>query len=413
MVTESAADRPGRARLALILGSLSAFGPMSIDLYLPALPQLTGDFGISEVAAQLTLTACLAGLALGQLLAGPCSDALGRRWPLLAGLLCYAVASAGCALAPNAGVLTGLRLVQGLAGAAGLVIARAAARDLFSGVQLARFLSLLALVMGLAPVLAPSLGGQLMRVLPWQGLFWLLACWGLLLLVSVALGLPETLPRHARRGGGLRAVARVMGELLAQHRFVGCALSAGLTFAAMFCYISGSPFVLQQLYRLSPQSFALAFGVNALGIALLSQLNRVLLRRFATSALLVSGLCVGVLGGLWLLVSTPLHLGLPALLVGLFLVVSSVGLVMPNATALALAGRPEQAGSASALLGVMQFSFGALAAPLVGATGSGSALPMAALMCGLTLAGLLAYLVLARPRVPAAPDTRPVGQADL
>lgn len=387
-----------RLRLALILGSLTTFAPMSIDLYLPAFPELTRHFRVGQVSIQLTLTTCLAGLAVGQLLAGPCSDAMGRRRPLLIGLAVYVVASVGCALAPSAAALTGLRLVQGLAGAAGVVIARAVVRDLYSGLALARFFSLLMLVNGLAPILAPLIGSQLIRVVPWQGLFVALAAYGVLLLVGAGFGLPETLPPPARRRGGLRATGRVMRELLADRRFVGYTVASGLVFAAMFSYIAGSPFVLQQIYGLSPQIYGVAFGVNALGIVALGHLNGLLLRRLSPLRLLTAGLVVAALGGVGLITAVLSGLGLPAILLTLFAVVASVGLVLPNSTALALSGRPEQAGSASALLGVLQFLLSAVAAPLVGAFGVDTAVPMAALMCGLTLGGLTTFALLCRPR---------------
>jgi DHA1 family bicyclomycin/chloramphenicol resistance-like MFS transporter len=399
-----------RVRLAVILGSLTALGPMSIDMYLPALPRLTERFDATESAVQLTLTACLAGLALGQLVAGPLSDSLGRRRPLVVGLALYVAASVGCALAPTAEVLTGARLVQGLAGAAGVVIARAVARDLFSGPALARFFSMLILVNGLAPILAPVIGSQLMRVLPWQGVFLTPAGYGVLVLLGSRFGLPETLPAPARSTGGWRATRSVMGQLLVDRRFIGYAVAPGLLFAAMFSYISGSPFVLQQVYWLSPQQFGLAFGLNALGILAFGQLNGLLLRWVEPRRLLLSGLLLAVAGASGLLLAVRAGLGLPVVLAALFAVVSSVGLVMPNSTALALSWLPpERAGSASALLGVLQFAFGAVAAPLVGAAGAGSAMPMAVLMCGLTVSGLLAFGLFTPRRTARVPEPAGTG----
>ncbi|MBV9141657.1 MAG: multidrug effflux MFS transporter [Pseudonocardiales bacterium] len=388
-----------RLRLALILGSLTAFAPMSIDLYLPAFPKLTQHFGIGQASVQLTLTACLAGLALGQLLAGPCSDAMGRRRPLLIGLTVYVAASVGCALAPSVAALTWLRLVQGLAVAAGLVIVRAIVRDLYSGVALARFFSLLMLFNGLAPILAPLIGSQLIQVMPWQGLFAVLAAYGVLLLIGAGFGLPETLPPPTRCRGGLHATGRVMRELLADRRFIGYALASGLVFAALFSYIAGSPFVLQQIYGLSPQLYGVAFGVNALGIAALGQLNGLLVRRLPPRRLLAAGVVLAAFGGVGLITAVLAGLGLPTVLSALFAVVASTGLVLPNATALILSGRPEQAGTASALLGVLQYLFGAVAAPLVGAFGAGTAVPMATLICGLTLGGLAVFALLTANRV--------------
>lgn len=396
---------PSRLRSALVLGSLTALGPLSIDMYLPALPQLTVRFEASEAAVQLTLTACLAGLGLGQLLLGPLSDAFGRRRPLVAGLAVYVAASLACALAPSVQILTAARLAQGFAGAAGVVIARAVVRDLYSGPALARFFSMLMLVNGMAPVLAPVIGGQLLRVVPRPGVFVTLAAYGVLVTLGAGLGLPETLPRTVRRPGGLRRTGRVMGRLLSDRRFVGYAAAQGLLFAAMFAYIAGSPFVLQQVYRLTAQQFGLVFGMNALGIMALGQLSGRLAHRVAPRRLLLAGLLVAVTGGAALVATSVAGLPLPAVLPGLFLVVASVGLVMPNATALAMSGHPGQAGSASALLGVMQFALGAAAAPLVGAAGTVTAVPMALLMLSLAVAALLAFALLTRAGKAARSET--------
>src|SRR5947207_6999129 len=238
---------------------------MSIDMYLPAFPALARDFHATEAQVQLTLTACFAGLALGQLLYGPVSDALGRRRPLYVGLVSYAAASALCAVAPNVAVLTGLRLVQGLGGAAGIVIARAVVRDLYSGLAAARFFSLLMLVNGLAPMLAPLLGAEVLRFSSWPTVFWLLCGYGLVLLLGVVLVLPETLPAQRRRRGGLRDTAHTFREIARDRTFLGYALAGGLVFAAMFAYIAGSSFVTQDIYGVSPQAFGVIFGVNALG----------------------------------------------------------------------------------------------------------------------------------------------------
>src|SRR6266702_6980044 len=262
-----------RLALIIVLGALTAFGPMSIDMYLPAFPALTRHFHATEAQVQLTLTACLAGLALGQLLYGPVSDALGRRRPLYAGLAAYAAASALCVVAPSVTVLTGLRLVQGLGGAAGIVIARAVVRDLYSGVAAARFFSLLMLVTGLAPMLAPILGGLLLRFTSWRGVFIILAIIGTLLLLSAATSLGETLPPERRQSGGIRITLATFYRLLTNRSFIGYALPCGLAFAAMFAYISGSPFVLQTSYGISPQLFSIIFGTNAFGLVTAGLVN--------------------------------------------------------------------------------------------------------------------------------------------
>jgi DHA1 family bicyclomycin/chloramphenicol resistance-like MFS transporter len=406
---------PGRhsprrpARLIFILGALTAFGPLSIDMYLPGLPDLAATLDAPAWAAQLTLTACLAGLALGQIVAGPLSDRLGRRAPLLAGVSAYAGASLLCALAPSVYALVGLRFVQGLAGAAGIVIARAVVRDMYTGREAARFFSMLMLVNGAAPILAPVLGGQVLEVTSWRGVFVVLAAIGVLLAAAAALGLPETLDAARRHPGGVGATLRTFGRLLADRGFLGHALACGLSFGAMFAYIAGSPFVLQEIYGASPQLFSVMFAANALGIVAASQLNRVLIGRFEPRAIMVAALGVQALAGVTLLVAVAVGTGVWPVVVLLFAVVSSLGLVMPNATALALADHPDVAGSASGLLGVMQFIVGATTAPLVGVAGTDTALPMAMLIAALGVGGVLAATVLAGGgRVPAARTVRTV-----
>ncbi|MGW1678160.1 Bcr/CflA family multidrug efflux MFS transporter [Saccharopolyspora sp. NPDC002376] len=389
-------SEPNRTKYVLILGGLSAFGPLSIDMYLPAFPEIAAELGTGASQVQLSLTACTLGLALGQLVAGPLSDTYGRRRPLLVGLVVFTLASLLCAIAPSAYALAGLRLVQGLGGAAGIVIARAVVRDMYSGVAMARFFSLLMLVNGLAPILAPLIGGQLLRVTSWRGVFLALGLIGALLLAATAFGVRETLPAESRRPGNLGETLRTFRALLGDRVFVGYSLSAALAFAAMFAYISGSSFVLQDVFGMSPQTFSLVFGINSLGIILVGQLNARLVDRAEPRRLLAIGLGVNALGGVAVAVSALVGAGLVGLLPALFLVVSSIGMVSPNATALALSGHPETAGSASALLGVMQFSAGALAAPLVGSAGTDTALPMGLVMGALSLAAVLVFVVLAR-----------------
>jgi DHA1 family bicyclomycin/chloramphenicol resistance-like MFS transporter len=373
-----------RLRLILILGALSAFGPLSVDMYLPALPALARDFGARPPVIQLTLTTCLAGLALGQLLAGPVSDALGRRPPLLIGLAAFTVASAGCALAPSAGVLVGLRLLQGLGGAAAIVIARAIVRDLYQGVAAARFFAVLTLVSGSAPILAPTVGAQILRVSSWRGVFAVLTAAGAALLAASALGLGESLPAARRHAGGVSGTLVTFRRLAGDRAFMGYVLSQALAFAAMFAYISGSPFVLEEIYGASPQQFSAVFALNALGIVAAGQASARLVGRVAPRRLLLAGLALNALGGAALLAVTLAGLGLAAVLAALFLVPASLGLILPNATALALGRHPEAAGTASAVIGVVQFSAGALVAPLVGAGGQATAVSMAVVIaaCG-------------------------------
>lgn len=387
-----------RLRLILIIGALSAFGPLSIDMYLPALPSLARALSGPAWQVQLTLTACLLGLATGQLVAGPLSDTLGRRRPLLVGLATYAAASLACAFAPSVPVLIGLRLVQGAAGAAGIVISRAVVRDLYEGHALAQFLALTMVVNGLAPILAPILGAQILHVTTWRGVFVVLGVIGVGLLALAALGLPETLTESRRRAGGVRVTLGTFGRLAADRGFLGYVLALGLAFGAMFTYISGSPFVIQVRYGASPQVFSLMFAANAFGIMVAGQIGARLVKRVGPRALLAVGLATSVTGGVLLLAVVALGGGLAGILPAFFLVVASIGLISPNTTALALADHAGDAGSASALLGVAQFVIGGVAAPLAGLGGPGAAMPMAAAIAAASGGAAVAFVGLTRPQ---------------
>lgn len=382
----------------LVLGALSALGPLSLDLYLPGLPGLADDVGARPWAAQLTLTACLLGLATGQVLIGPWSDAVGRRRPLVIGIGAYVVMSLACAAAPSIQALIGLRFVQGFAGAAGIVLSRAVVRDLRSGAAAARLFAGLLLVTGLAPVLAPVLGGQVLRVTDWRGLFVVLAAVGTTILAGTLLFVPESHPPALRRSGGLTDTLQVFRRLLSDMRFVGCMLASGLAFAAMFAYIAGSPFVLQDIYALSPAQFSVVFAVNALGLVAAGQISSPLIARLGSGPVLGAGLAISAIGGLaLLLVVVSGEIGLVGVLPALFLVVSSIGVVLPSGTAIALEGSTSTAGSAAALLGLAQFAVGAVSAPLVGVAG-GTARPMAVVIAVCALGALASYWLLVRPR---------------
>ncbi|MGW4057499.1 multidrug effflux MFS transporter [Amycolatopsis sp. NPDC004747] len=391
----TAPSRRAQLKFVLVLGGLTAFGPLSIDMYLPALPRMAADLHAADSTVQLTLSAFIAGLALGQLVLGPLSDALGRRGPLLVGLVLYVVGSVLCAVSPDAWLLVAARLVQSLGAAAGVVIARATVRDLFSGTAMTKFFSTLMLVSGLAPILAPLIGGQLLNWTSWRGVFVVLTAFGALLLAVVAFFLPE--PSASRSPLRLGRVMRTYGRLVLDRSFAGYALAAGLLFASMFAYISGSSFALQGVYGLSPQEYSVVFGANGVGIVLAGQLNGRLVGRVRERSLLFAGLLLGVAGGASVLASVLFRAPLALLLVSLFLLVSSLGLVMPNASSLALAAHSSSAGAASALLGVLQFVVGAAATPLVGLGGPGTAVPMAATMAGFAVLAMAAYLTLTRP----------------
>ncbi|HEX7209376.1 MAG TPA: multidrug effflux MFS transporter [Propionibacteriaceae bacterium] len=392
-------------RTVVVLGLLSTFGPLSLDLYLPALPQLADDLGASASLAQLSITACLVGLAVGQLVAGPLSDRLGRRRPLIVGLVAFLLASVACALAPTAAVLVLLRLVQGLAGAAGIVISRAIARDLYSGRALMIFFSRLLLVAGLAPVIAPILGGQLTRIMTWRGIFGVLAGFGAVLLLAGLFGLKETLPPERRIVGSFRRTLQGYNTLLHDRFFVGCALSSGLAGASMFAYIAGSTFVLQRIYGMSPQGFSLVFGCISLGLVTAAQGGARLALVWPLPRVLGFGLTINLFGATALLITVISGLSLAALIGALVIMVCAVGLIFPTANALAMADYPDLAGTASSLQGLSQFVFGAIAAPLVGIAGEQTALPLGIVATSVSLCAMTSFVSLvlpvARSRVPS------------
>jgi DHA1 family bicyclomycin/chloramphenicol resistance-like MFS transporter len=387
----------------LLLGGLSMFAPLSTDMYLPALPSIGHDLSASAAAVTLTLTASLVGLGAGQLVAGPLSDALGRRRPVLVGLAVYTASSVLCAVAPDVWTLSVLRLVQGAAGAAGIVIARAVVRDLYSGAEAARFFSRLMIVIGLAPILAPIIGGQLLHVTDWRGVFLVLAGTGALLGLFTWRALAETLPPSARQHGGMANMLRVLGMLLRDGRFMGLTLCFGLFFGAVFAYIAGSPFILEDIFGLSPQLFGVLFAVNAVGLVATSQIGARVVGRVGPQRLLTIGIAVGTASGLGFLLAVLAHGGLATVLPCFFFLLSSFALVGPNVTALALAPHPHVAGSASALIGLMQFGIGAAVAPLVGVAGTHSALPTATVIATM-VAAAIAVLSVSRRRNPASAD---------
>jgi len=393
---QEVAPAPSRRRVVLVLGALIALGPATIDMYLPALPTLGDDLSATPAQVQLTLTGTLVGLGLGQLVLGPVSDAVGRRLPVLVGTAVHVVASLLCIVAPNIAVLGGLRLLQGLSAAAASVVATAVVRDLYSGNAAAVVLSRLMLVLGVAPVLAPTVGGELLRHTDWRGVFGALAVLGALLLLMAARALPETLPPSRRRTGGVVGTVRAYRGLLRDRSYVGLVLVAGTAMAALFAYVSGSAFVLQEQYGLDEQQFGLVFGAGAVFLIGATQLNVRLLDHTGPAQVLTGGLVAGVLASAALLAIAVTGGGLVPLLAALWAVLASVGLVMPNAPALALSRHAEAAGTAAALLGAVQFGVGAVAAPLVGLLGT-DATAMGLVMLGGTATALAVLVLVVRP----------------
>ncbi|MNZ55569.1 Bicyclomycin resistance protein [Pseudomonas fluorescens] len=372
-------------RTILILGALSAFGPLAIDFYLPAFPAMALAFGTDENHVQMTLAAYFLGLSIGQLAYGPVADRFGRRIPLLIGVGLFTVASVACAYAPNLEWLIGARFIQALGGCAGMVISRAVVSDKCDAVGSAKVFSQLMLVMGLAPILAPLLGGLLVNTTGWQSIFLALTGFSALAGLAVATGLPESLPAHIPRQP-LSGALRQYGRLLADPIFLGHALTGGIAIAGMFAYIAGSPFIFIKLYGVAAEHFGWLFGINAAGFILVAQVNARLLAKRGPMFLLARAVWVYLAAGLTLLAVSSLHTAqLWPLLIPLFICIASLGCISPNAAACAMSGQGARAGSASALLGCLQFSVAAGASALVGVLHDGSAVPMAMVisLCGI------------------------------
>lgn len=362
--------------LPVILGGLVAIGPLSIDMYLPALPQLAGQFSTTASLVQMSLTACLLGMAVGQMFAGPISDIQGRRKPLLWGLAIFSLASIVCAMSTSIWVLLFLRLVQGLAGSAGIVIARAIARDLYSGYELTKFFAMLMLVNGVAPIAAPVFGGQILSVFSWHAVFITLAVIGLLLLIAVFFFIKESLLVENRLRGGIKSTLEAVNSLIRQRYFMGHCLMQGCAFSALFAYISGSPFVLQNIYEVSPQVFSVIFAVNGVGLIIAGQLTGRLSGKFSNVKLLEFGVSLAIIGSVLLMAGIFFKGNLYTILVPLFFTASSLAIVASSSFSLAMQEQGKMAGSAAALIGFFSNITGGIMAPLVGIAGSHNAMPM-------------------------------------
>ena len=378
-------------RLALILGALTAIGPLAIDMYLPALPTIAREFGVDASVVQSSLAAYFIGIAIGQAFYGPLSDRLGRKPILYLGLALFMVSSIGCAQAESVTALIAFRFLQALGGCAPIVIPRAIVRDHFDQAGSVRMLSVLMLVMGLAPILAPLIGGQLLVNFGWRAVFWLLTAYAAVWLTVVAVLLPESLPSARRLRHPLSDVLAVYWRLARDRKFMGHALSGALIFAGLLAYISGSPVVFIELFDVPPERFGFFFGVNAIGIIVASQVNRWLVGRVETPRIVRVVLLVAMTAGVVLVVDAYSGFGgFAGILVPLFFYIACHGFVLPNTTALAMAPHGRVAGSASALLGTLQFVLGAVAGSLIGAFANGTPVPMAAVIAGCGATAFLA-----------------------
>ncbi|KAA0107778.1 Bcr/CflA family efflux MFS transporter [Mycolicibacterium sp. P1-5] len=383
---------PSRLRMILVLGALVALGPLTIDMYLPALPRIADELGVSSSVAQLTLTGTLAGLALGQLIIGPLSDSLGRRRPLMAGIALHMLASVLCLFAPDIAVLSLARGLQGMGAAAAAVVAVAVVGDLFDNTAAATVMSRLMLILGVAPILAPSLGAAVLLKASWHWVFAVLFVLAGALLLIAALALPETLPIRSRRPLQVRSIAATYASLLRDLRFVALVVVGALGMAGLFAYIAGAPFVLQGRHGLDQQTFALVFGAGAIAFVAATQVNVVLLRRFSPQRILVWALAAAtVVGTVFIALSVTHTGGMYGFLVPVWAVLAMMGFVIPNAPAVALSRHHEAAGTAAALLGAAQFGVGAAIAPVVGLMGNDEVALSVVMTAGVGIA-LLALL---------------------
>ena len=381
----------------LMLGALTALGPFTIDLYLPAFPALEASLGVSEAAVQLTLAGTTVGFALGQLVVGPLSDKFGRRLPLILATAVHIAASLGAALSTDIATLGVFRVLMGIGAAGGGVVAMAMVRDLFSGYAMVRMFSRMALISGLAPILAPVIGSQLLLLMPWPGIFFFLAGYGLCVFIAALFVVRETLPPEHRGKTGLTARQRYR-VLLTDRIFVGLLMVGGMNFAGLFTYLSASPFLFQDVYGFTPQQYGLLFGINSLGIVAGVQTSSRLIRRVPPQWILACSTAWMFLMAVLIVVFDQLGFGLWGVMVPLWFYILGVGFTFPSVQVLALAKHGAQAGTAASLLGAATFLMAGLVSPLVGWLGVGSPGPMGAVQAACILLAAAALWLVVRPR---------------
>lgn len=399
-------SRRQRLVYVLVLGALTALGPFTIDLYLPAFPALEAELGVNAAAIQITLTGTMIGFGLGQLIVGPWSDKVGRRLPLMLSTALHIAASVAAALAPDITWLIVFRLLQGFGAAAGGVVAMAMVRDLFGGKPLVRMLSRLALVNGLAPVLAPVIGSQLLQVMDWRGVFWVLAGYGIVVVLAVAFLIVETLPESRRHIAGHSSVGQRYRALFRDRVYLGAALVGGMTFTGLFAYLSTSSFLFQQVYAFSPQEYGLLFAVNSLGVVAGVQVSSRLIRGPVPPQYVLAGTTVVHLAmAIAIIVLDGAGAGFWGTAIPLWIFIAACGFTFPAVQVLALANHGAEAGTAASLLGALNFGLAGAISPLVGLLGVGSAVPMAVVMGGAAVVAIVAVWALVRPStVPALAD---------
>lgn len=391
-----------RFRFALLLGVLAAMGPLTIDMYLPSFPTIVASFDTTASLVQVSLTACLLGIGLGQLVLGPMSDVHGRKKPLIVALLAYFVASALCALSPSIGFFIAARFFQGFAASAGIVISRAVVRDVYSGKELTKFFALLMLINNLAPILAPLFGGGILMFTDWTGVFAVLSTIGFLLFLLILTRMEETLPVEKRVPSNLPNTLRNFMSLLTNREFMGYALAQGFIMAGIFAYVGGTPFVYQNIYGVSPQTFSILFGMNGLGLIMGAQTVGRLTAVVSERRFLEAGLIMSLTSGTALLIAVLLNGPLIAVVIPIFFFVTSIGMITTSSFSLAMESQGHIAGSASALLGLLPFLLGAISAPLVGVAGEETAVPMGMIMFTSALIAVFSYILLAKNKVSKA-----------
>lgn len=394
----------GRQRLTyvLVLGALTGLGPFTVDLYLPAFPALESEFGVSTALIQLTLTATAVGFGVGQLVVGPWSDRVGRRLPLILATTVHVLASLAVAVAPDIVFLALFRVLQGMGAAAGGVVAMAMVRDLFGGFPLVRMLSRLSLVTGLAPILAPVIGSQLLLIVDWRGIFLFLAAYGVLVVIATMVFIVETLPPARRIDVGHSTVWDRYRSVFSDRVFVGVAIISGMTFSGLFAYLSASSFLFQQVYGLDPQEFGLLFAVNSIGVVAGVQISARLAKYVGPQWILSVSIPVLLLSALAIIVVDLLGLGLIAILIPLWVFITACGFGFPMVQVLALANHPKEAGTAASVLGALNFGLAGAISPIVGVLGIDSAIPMGGVMAATALVSITTLWVIVRPKtVPA------------
>ncbi|MFK4639840.1 DHA1 family bicyclomycin/chloramphenicol resistance-like MFS transporter [Paenarthrobacter histidinolovorans] len=381
----------------LLLGALTALGPFTIDLYLPAFPALESSFNVSEAAIQLTLTGTTVGFGVGQLVVGPFSDKVGRRLPLILATAVHIGSSLGAALATDIGMLSVFRVLMGIGAAGGGVVAMAMVRDLFHGYSMVRMFSRMSLVNGLAPILAPVIGSQLLLVFPWPGIFYFLACYGFLVIIASIFFIRETLPAE-QRGKSTVTVGQRYKKVLTDRIFVGMVLVGSLNFGGLFAYLSASTFLFQKVYGFSPQEYGILFGINSLGIVAGVQISSRLIRRMAPQWIVAGAtlfmLCMSVV----IIVLDLFQVGLWGTLIPLWFYICATGFMFPCVQVLSLANHGAQAGTAASLLGASQFMMAGIVPPVVGWLGVTSAVPMGAVMAVCITGSMTALWLVVRPR---------------